>query len=130
MINLTVLEVRLGKDPEIRYTTSGTAVANISGANNYKYNGNERTDWFQFVAWGKLAEIATEYLQKGSHVTFAGRLQTRTWEGNDGIKRFVTEVRVSEMSFLDKKNEQQEYKDDIGPQALEKTEVPEDQIPF
>ena len=130
MINVTVLEVRLGKDPELRYTAGGTAVVNVSGANNYKYNGNERTDWFSFVIWGKLAEIAGEYLKKGSHVTFVGRLQTRTWEGTDGIKHYVTETRVGEMSFLDKKNERQEYKDTTGPQEFEETDVPEDEIPF
>ena len=130
MINVSVVEVKLGRDPEIRYTQSGIPVANISGANNYKYNGHERTDWFQFVAWGKLAEIAAEFLHKRSHVTLVGRLQTRTWEGDDGIKRYVTEIRVSEMSFLDKKNERQEFRDDIGPRASEETEMPEDDIPF
>jgi len=132
MINTSIIEVRLGKDPELRYTAEGTAVVNMSGASNYKYNSHERTDWFPFVAWGKLAEIAAQYLHKGSHVTFIGRLQTRTWEGEDGIKHYVTEIRVGEMSFLDPKNgsEQKEYKDNVGPQANEETTVLEDDIPF
>ncbi|MCK4816964.1 single-stranded DNA-binding protein, partial [bacterium] len=67
MMNVAAMEIRLGHDPELRYTKSGTAVTNFSGANNRRYNGNEYTNWPRFVCWGKLAEIVVQYLKKGSH---------------------------------------------------------------
>jgi len=128
MYNHSGIEVRLGKDPVLRYTPSGTAVCNFSGANNFKYNGNERTDWIPFVAWGKLAEIVSQYLKKGSRAMVGGRLQSRKWDDKDGNTRYVTEVRASDISFLDPKSgDTVTEKEDSGPQA---EEVAEDDIPF
>jgi len=128
MLNVAALEVRLGRDPELRYTPDGTAVCNLSGANNFRYNGKERTDWFSFVFWNKLAEIVAQYLKKGSRINVSGRLQSRTWEDKDGNTRYVTEIRANDVSFLDPKSgDTVEAKDEIGPVAGEKDD---DQIPF
>lgn len=88
---------RLGRDPEIRYTRNGTAVANISVAANEKWKGNdgqthEKTEWIRCVLWGKLAEVASKYLHKGDAVYVEGKLQTRSWETNSGEKKYTTEV--------------------------------------
>ena len=123
MLNIAAVEVRLGQDPELRYTKSGTAVVNLSGANNRRYNGNEYTNWLRLVCWGKLAEIVTQYLKKGSHANFAGENRSRTWEDKDGNKHFVTEIFANDVSFLDKKGDRVEAKtDEVAPE--------EDDIPF
>jgi single-strand DNA-binding protein len=98
-VNKVILVGTLGQDPEVRYTPSGSAVANISLATNEswidKQSGQkvERTEWHRVVVFGKLAEIAGEYLRKGSQVYFEGKNKTREWE-KDGIKRYTTEVHV------------------------------------
>jgi len=99
---------RLGQDPEIRYTQSGSAVANVTIAtNDYwtdKQGGKqERTEWHSLVLWGKLADLAQSYLKKGSQVYVEGRLQTRDWEDQQGQKHYKTEVVVTTMQFLDSK---------------------------
>jgi len=128
MLNVIALEVRLGRDPELRFTKSGTAVCNSSGANNFRYNGKERTDWFQIVFWNKLAEIVAQYLKKGSRINVSGRLQSRTWEDGDGNTRYVTEIRANDVSFLDPKSgDTVEAKDQAGPAASEEDDS---EIPF
>jgi len=128
MYNHSGIEVRLGRDPELRYTPAGTAVVNLSGANNFKYKDKERTDWIPFVFWGKLAEIVSQYLKKGSRIIVGGRLQSRSWTDKDDVVRYVQEIRANDISFLDPKSGNTiEAKDDVGPQA---EEVPEDDIPF
>ena len=107
-LNKVMLIGRLGQDPEIRYTQSGSAVANVSIAtNDYwtdKQGGKqERTEWHSLVLWGKLADLAQSYLKKGSQVYVEGRLQTRDWEDQQGQKHYKTEVVVTTMQFLDSK---------------------------
>ena len=100
-VNKVILIGRLGKDPEIRYTPSGTAVTNLSLATSFKpKDGEEKTEWHRCVAFGKTAEICGQYLHKGSQVYIEGRLQTRDWEDKDGNKRFTTEVLVERMQML------------------------------
>ena len=88
-MNKVILIGNLGKDPEIRYTPSGTAVANFSIATSESWTDKEsgekreRTEWHRIVAWGKLAEICGEYLHKGKQVYVEGRIQTRDWEDNE-----------------------------------------------
>lgn len=99
---------RVGKDPEIRYTQSNTPVATVSVATSDRYkdrNGEmqETTEWHKVIAWGRLAEICNEYLQKGSLVYFEGSLQTNSWEDKDGNKRYTTEIKASGMQMLDSK---------------------------
>ena len=130
MYNHSGVEVRLGKDPELRYTPQGTAVVNFSGANNMKWKDKERTDWISFVAWGKLAEIISQYLKKGSRAMICGRLQSRKWDDKDGVTRYVTEVRANDVSFLDPKSGQTVAAKESETEA-EVGEVAEDSdIPF
>ena len=105
-VNKVILIGNLGDDPELRYTGSGTAVCNMSLATNETYtdsDGNEvqNTEWHDVVAWGRLGEICNEYLQKGSQVYFEGKLQTRSWDDQDGNTRYSTDVKAQEMMFLD-----------------------------
>lgn len=109
-LNKTMLIGRLGADPEMRYTGSGTPVTSFRIAVNRNTRqgdeAGETTDWFSVVAWQKLAEICSQYLTKGSRVYIEGRLQTRSYEGNDGQKRYVTEVVASDMIMLDTRGQQ------------------------
>jgi single-strand DNA-binding protein len=106
-VNKVILIGNVGSDPELKYTTNGAGVSNFSVATNETWmdkNTNERqerTEWHRIVAWGRLAEICNQYLRKGSKVYIEGRLQTRSWEGQDGQKRYTTEVVAGEMQMLD-----------------------------
>jgi len=105
-VNKVMLVGNLGKDPEVRYTGSGTAVATFSVATNESWkdaegNPQERTEWHNIVAWRKLAEICGQYLKKGSKIFLEGRLQYRTYDDKNGVKRYVTEIVMNEMVMLD-----------------------------
>jgi single-strand DNA-binding protein len=105
-VNKVILIGNLGKDPELRYTSSGVAVATFSLATNESWkdpegNTQERTQWHNIVAWRKLAEICGEYLKKGGKVYIEGRLQYRSYDDKSGVKRSVTEVVMDEMVMLD-----------------------------
>jgi len=104
-LNKAILIGHLGKDPEVRYTPNGTAVANFSLATSEKWTDNsgdkkERTEWHRIVAFGKLGEICGEYLSKGRQVYIEGRIQTRDWEDKEGVKRYTTEVVANQMLML------------------------------
>ncbi len=101
MLNRVILIGRLTRDPELRYTPNGTAVASFTVAINRKYN-KEETDFIPIVVWAKLAELCANYLGKGRLVAVEGRLQVRTYEAKDGQKRWVTEVIAEDVRFLDK----------------------------
>ena len=104
MINKVILVGRLGRDPELRYTPSGTAVANFSLATDERWTSNgetqSRTEWHNIVVWSKLAEICNQYLTKGRLIFIEGRLQTRDWEDKDGNKRRTTEIVATDMKML------------------------------
>lgn len=109
-LNKVMLIGNLGKDPEVRYTTSGQAVASFSVATSEKFknrNGEmeERTEWHNVVLWGRQAEVAGEYLAKGRTVFIEGRLQTRKWQDKDGKDRYSTEVVGDRMQMLGGKGE-------------------------
>ena len=104
-LNKVMLIGNLGKDPEIRYTSNGTAVANFSMATAEKFknkNGEweEKTEWHNVTLWGRLAEIAGEYLAKGKPVYVEGRLRTRKWQDRDGNDRYTTEIVGEKMQML------------------------------
>ena len=108
-LNKVMLIGRLGQDPEIRYTQSGSAVANATIATNDYWTDKqgekqERTEWHSLVLWDRLADLAQSYLKKGSQVYVEGRLQTRNWEDQQGQKHYKTEVVVTTMQFLDTKS--------------------------
>ncbi|MBF8296433.1 MAG: ssDNA-binding protein [Bacteroidetes bacterium] len=105
-VNKVILIGNLGKDPELRYTSGGVAVASFSVATNESWkdpqgNAQERTQWHNIVAWKKLAEICGEYLKKGSKLYLEGRLQYRNYDDKNGVKRYVTEIVMDEMVMLD-----------------------------
>jgi single-strand DNA-binding protein len=105
-LNKVMLIGHVGKDPEVRFTGSGTPVASFSLATNESWkdaegNLQERTDWHNIIAWKKLAEICGEWLKKGSKVYIEGRIQTRDYEDkNTGAKKYITEIIASTMIML------------------------------
>ena len=104
-VNKVILIGNLGKDPELKHTSSGTAMAKFTLATNERYkdkNGEwqDKTEWHNVVLWQRLAEIAAEYLKKGRSVYIEGRLQTREWEDKQGQKRYTTEIVASDLVLL------------------------------
>lgn len=104
-VNKVILIGNLGADPELRYTPSGAAVASFNMATTERWKGKdgqpqEQTEWHRIVLWNRQAEIAKEYLRKGSSVYIEGRLQTRNYEDKEGIKRYVTEIVGMRMQLL------------------------------
>ncbi|MBP1748190.1 MAG: single-stranded DNA-binding protein [Deltaproteobacteria bacterium] len=143
-LNKVLLMGRLGADPELRYTTDGTAVASFRMATSETYKDKsgtkqERTEWHSIVAWRKLAEIAGEYLKKGRLVYIEGRIQSREYEGKDGVKRKVYEIVASDMKMLPTGQGQgqnqaypQEKRESFGASKshYEDDFVPEDDVPM
>jgi len=108
-VNKVILIGNLGQDPELRYTSSGSAVATFSLATNESWkdhdgNTQERTQWHNIVAWKKTAEICGEYLKKGARIYIEGRLQYRNYDDKNGIKRYVTEIILDQLLMLDSRN--------------------------
>lgn len=104
-LNRAQLVGNLTRDPEMRYTPNGQAVCSFGVATNRRWrdkdgNNQEQTEFHNVVAWGKLAEISNQYLKKGNKVYVEGRLQTRTWDGQDGTKKNRTEIVCENMIFL------------------------------
>ncbi len=105
-INKAIIVGNLGRDPEVRYTANGNAIANITVATTESWKDKqsgerqEKTEWHRVVFFGRLAEIAGEYLKKGAQVYIEGRLQTRKWEDKSGQERYTTEIVASEMQML------------------------------
>ena len=104
-VNKVIILGNLGADPELRYTNSGTAVANFRIATNDRWTdkggeSQERTEWHSIVAWSKLGEICGKFLKKGRPVYIEGRLQTRSWEDQSGNKRYTTEIIAQNMQML------------------------------
>jgi single-strand DNA-binding protein len=109
-LNKVMLIGNLGKDPEVRFTASGQAVASFSLATSETYKDKsgekvEKTEWHNITLWGKLGEIAGEYLSKGKTVYIEGRLQTRKWQDKSGNDRYTTEIVGDKMQMLSAKGE-------------------------
>ena len=107
-INKVTLSGHCGKQPEVRYTQSGSPVANFSLATNESWTSKtgerqDTTEWHRVVAWGKLAEICQEYVHKGSYLYIEGKIQTRSYDDRDGVKRYITEIKAMEIGLLDRK---------------------------
>jgi len=111
MINKAILIGNLGSDPETRFIQDGTCVCNLRVATSERFkdrNGEmqERVEWHRVVLWGRLAEIANEYLQKGARVYIEGKIETRKWVDRDGNDRYTTEIKASNMKMLSGKGEE------------------------
>jgi single-strand DNA-binding protein len=140
-VNKVILIGRLGRDPEVRYTPDGTAIANFSIATSEEWKDKntgekqERTEWHRIVAFRRLGEICGEYLSKGRQVYIEGRLQTRDWQDKDGNKRYTTEIVASAMQMLGSKD-MAEGPSDSGfrkndmPPGPEFSGAQDDDIPF
>ncbi len=132
-VNKVILIGNLGRDPELRYTPGGTPVANYSIATTERWRNaegemQEHTEWHNIVAWRRLAEIAGEYLHKGSRVYIEGRIRTRSWEGQDGQKRYRTEIITNNMMMLDAKGDTTAQAGDES--GFEPDQISDDDIPF
>ena len=141
-INKVILVGNLWQDPEVKYSAGGAAVTTLSLATSESWkdkdtgSDQERTEWHRVVLWRRLAEIAGEYLKKGSKVYIEGQLQTRKWE-QDGQTRYTTEVIGRDMQFLDSRGNSSasssSYEDtnqDMGSQSLPDSGITDDDIPF
>jgi single-strand DNA-binding protein len=109
-VNKVILVGNLGRDPELRYTQQGTAVANFSLATSESFKKkdgtrDERTEWHRIVVWGQTAEFCSQYLSKGRTVYIEGRLQTREWENKEGQKQKTTEIVAQDVRFVGPRNE-------------------------
>ena len=138
-INKAILIGNLGKDPELRYTSAGVAVATFSVATNESWkdqdgNVQERTQWHNIVAWRKLAEICSEYLKKGSKLYLEGRIQYRNYDDKNGVKRYVTEIVLDQMVMLDSRgagaSSTSSSEADAPPSAEEPSGGKADDLPF
>lgn len=130
-LNKVYLIGRLASDPEFRTTPSGQEVTNLRIATNRIWNDpssgqrNEATEFHSIVVWGRLAQIANQYLNKGSLVMIEGRLQTRSWEGQDGVKRYRTEIVAENLQLGPKpKGGGMPLKEEVRPAAAKKEEIP------
>lgn len=134
-LNKVMLIGLLGKDPELKYTASGVAVAEFSMATDETYKDNEgklipKTEWHRIVLWRKTAETAAQYLKKGKKIYLEGKLQTRNYEDKDGVKRYITEIVADTFMFLDSKERgASEDQEPIPPPAGE-PDAKEDDLPF
>lgn len=146
-VNKVILVGNLGKDPELRYTPSGAAVASFSLATTERYKDKsgeyqEKTEWHNIIAWRQLAEICGKYLHKGKQVYIEGKIQTRSYDDRDGNKRYVTEIIADQVQMLgsssDGRSQSREPREPAARQAaatggggdFEPAFNPDDDIPF
>ena len=133
-LNKVMLIGNLGKDPEVRYTGSGQAVASFSLATSERFKNKqsgeweEKTEWHRVTLWGKQAEVAGEYLAKGKNVFIEGRLQTRKWTDRDGNEKYTTEVVGERMQMLGGKGDGGGRRSEAG--GVADTTVSYDEPPF
>jgi single-strand DNA-binding protein len=137
-VNKAILIGRLGADPVKRYTSSGSPVVSFRIATSESWTNREgereeRTEWHQIVAWGKLADICDQYLNKGKMVYIEGRIQTREWEDRDGNRRWTTEIIANQMQMLSSRSEDSQRTESLGdipPPPPEPMTDSDDDIPF
>ena len=137
MVNKAILVGRLGKDPEVKYMPDGTMVTNFTLATDEQWkdkNGEkvQKTEWHRIVTYRKLAEICGNYLVKGKLVFIEGRIQTRSWEDKEGVKRNTTEIIANDMKMLDSKgqNKTDEPLPDSTSTNIAGSSTPMDDVPF
>ena len=128
-LNKVQLIGHLGADTESRFTTSGSAVTNFNLATNESWRSTEgetkeKTEWHRVVLFGKMAETAAEFMKKGQLVYIEGRLQTRSWEDKDKVKRYTTEILCDNFTMLGRKS------DDSGSSSSTKPSEQDDDLPF
>ena len=129
-LNKVMVIGNVGADPEMRFTANGSPVTSFRLAVNRVRSGGdgerkEETEWFSVVAWNKLAETCNQFLGKGRRVYVEGRLQTRSWDGQDGVKRYRTEIIANDVLFLDRKGAAMD-----GGQTAEADDFDAEDLPF
>lgn len=130
-MNKVILVGRLTQDPEIRYTQTGKAVASFTLAvNRFVSQGKNEADFIPIVVWDKLAEVCGNNITKGQKILVEGRLQIRSYEGNDGQKRRVAEVIAQSIEFLEKKQGNETGGKDYNVNSFGADVYPEEEIPF
>jgi single-strand DNA-binding protein len=141
-VNKAILVGNLGNEPDVKVTTTGQAVTNVSVATSENWKDkdtgekHERTEWHRVVFFGKLAEIAGQYLHKGSKIYVDGRIQTRKWQDQNNQDRYTTEIVANEMQMLDSKASHEDaavsnnYSEVKTEPVLQKVEEFDDDIPF
>ena len=128
-INKVILIGRLTKDPELKYTQSGSSVCSFSIANNKTWTQNgekkDQVSFFNCIAWGKLGELIAQYCRQGNRVCIEGRLQQRSWDDQEGKKRSTVEIVVSEIQFLTPKTEHESsYTPPVDNNTLDSDDIP------
>lgn len=136
-LNKVLILGNLGADPDIKYTQAGSPVANLSVATSESWKDKttnekvEKVEWHRVVVFGRLAEIAEQYLKKGSKIFVEGKLQTRDWEDSEGKKRYTTEVIAREMTMLDSKGDSNASSPQpSNPDSKQDNDKFEEDIPF
>ena len=135
-INKVILIGNLGADPETRAMPSGTSVTNIRVATSETWdnkktgNQEQHTEWHSVAFFGRLAEVAAQYLRKGSQVYVEGKLRTRKWQDKSGTDRYSTEIIANQMQMLGSRGEREQPKDDAPPQSAEPKADFDDDLPF
>ena len=124
---------RISQDLELKYTASGTAVLSFSAATNKSWKGQdgnqvEKAEFHKFVAWNKHAENISKYFSKGNRIMVEGKLETRSWEDQNGVKRYTTEIKVDKWEFVDS-NQQQQTSSEPEPSEPPQSEE-DDRLPF
>lgn len=104
-MNQAIIIGRLGKDPEIKHLTGGKSVANFSVATSRKINNEQITQWHNVVAWNKIADVVEKFVQKGALVAIQGEIIYRSYDANDGTKRYITEIVANFLEILSSKKE-------------------------
>jgi single-strand DNA-binding protein len=135
-VNKIIVIGNVGRDPELRYTANGKSMVQFSVATNHNYQNpsgewQEQTEWFRVIAWNQLAERVMERIQKGSQAYVEGRLQTRTWTGNDGKERKEVEIIANTILALDRRGEMAGVPSPGGMRRSNETEIVDpDDLPF
>jgi len=122
-LNQVMLIGNIGGNVEMRFVPSGKPVVSFSVAVNSKFGESESTEWFNIIAWDKLAETCNQYLTKGQQVFVEGRLQTRSWEDKDGQKHYRTEVVANKVLFLGQRKQESERETLLYPSELEPEDI-------
>ena len=134
-INKAIIIGRLGQDPELKYTPSGNAVCNFSVATSESWTDKsgqkqDKTFWHNIVAWGRIAELCSQYLAKGRECYIEGSIETRSWEGSDGAKKYTTEINAKNVQFLGQSLEKQESATDQKTESGKQQDFTAEDIPF
>lgn len=129
-MNRVILTGRLGQDPEVRYVSPDVPVANFTMATSESYKNKdgervENTQWHKCVVWRHLATLAEKYLNKGSHIAVEGKIEYKTYEGQDGVKKYFTEIVISNIEFLGKNENSGSEQESSAPQQQYSAPAPQ-----